>query len=684
MVELSFLDRLRDFLRSRRFLWIVTILLGSFVVIYFLFVSFLFDPFENDLEDLATVVPRDVDYFFRWQGMAQRFADFPEPSIWSQIEDSAVYEDLEASGDLTRIAAENGIDRVVADLREAAAGLPGMVDLKTDLLREFGMAGRGHPELDSRFDGVIFLRVSFKVKAAVALLNFDFIRSKLPEGFEPVSEGDGRYRLPQFPAFGGQDAWLARTRDVVMLASREEWLDAAYDLEIRSGEGSLAPASKFYDNVSAHLTAGAQPLEFYMNREAALGRIDWPAPQAGYFIELLSRFVDPNLTRDIAGYWLPGVRFQGRLAGSLDLTQGSEFHKRWYGSSPLKLRQLEEVAGMIPAESFFFGAVSGDPSRVFQEFFGALEDESRRLIDEVIVESSGEFQGAAHLLTEMGAILSPGGLFLALRRNDYPPADGDPDHDDRPAPLFMFVGVLRPGSENDGYERFLDFFTENARKLARGADQPPRTERVTLRTGEELIAFASPAIPGTGEIVTLKYQLPGGAVAIVSNSSKLVAQALDTRAERTGSGVKLSEREGFQRTLAVAERSGANMLAYVDPAEARPWLERLAAQQARDDFQQRMSNANRNRRPEVEAELRQQLFGGRTDLTELEQGRLREEVDAVMEQGETEAEREQIDGIRAALERRMLPLQWLEWASLVLRAGDRNAAVILSGELNLD
>ena len=72
----------------------------------------------------------------------------------------------------------------------------------------------------------------------------------------------------------------------------------------------------------------------------------------------------------------------------------------------------------MPADSFFFGVVAGDPGKVLQQVEGAMEPDIRRILDEIVV-NTGQYQGVGHLLGEVGRAFSPG-LCLSLRRDDYP------------------------------------------------------------------------------------------------------------------------------------------------------------------------------------------------------------------------------------------------------------------------
>ncbi|MHC4380582.1 MAG: hypothetical protein ACYSU1_05780, partial [Planctomycetota bacterium] len=91
MPEYGILDRLREFLRSRRFVWILTIAFAVVLFLYMLFVTLIFNPFEASLKDTATIVPSRVDYFVRWRDAGDKFGTFPEPKVWAAVESSSSY-----------------------------------------------------------------------------------------------------------------------------------------------------------------------------------------------------------------------------------------------------------------------------------------------------------------------------------------------------------------------------------------------------------------------------------------------------------------------------------------------------------------------------------------------------------------------------------------------------------------
>ncbi len=681
MPRTGLLSALVYFLGSRRFFWILTSFVGFLLVLYFLFVTFLFNPFEDPLEDTAAIVPREVDYFIRLQEVGDRFNSFPIPTAWEDFERTEVHSRLSESGQLAKLGAETGIAKLVSGIQEAVGSLPPGLDLEGDLLREVAIAGRGAPGGGAAFDGMFMTRVSFKILAGVSLLDFDFVRDKLPRSLGIQSLGNGRWRLPKFPPFGHRDAYLERIRDVVILASREEWLDSAKSLEIQNGQDSLAQASIFYDNVEAYLGSGDKPMEVFLRWEKlgqSLGR--WPDPRGFTFGEKLAgSFFDTGIFRFLSGYWLPGKRFEARLSGELDLSNARSFQRTWLQASPVGASRIRELAGAIPSDSFLFGVVAGDPGKVLQQFEGALEPDIRRILDEIVV-NTGQYQGMAHLLGEVGRAFSPG-LCISLRRDDYPAdAARDVEHDNAPVPLFALSGKLR---DRSAFSRLVEFFKANAWRFA-GGDERPRLQRVELRGNTSGIAFASPAFPGTGEIVVV--EIPALRMAVISNSYKyaerVVQAALTPARDSSGASRKLSEKPEFRQAVQALD-GGAHVFLYGDPLEAKHWLNELVGDMADISFRNEMDTVFMRERPQVELSLRAKMFGGGT-LSSNQAAQLQDAVDQEMARRKNRLRERRIPELQKEIELAVLPVSLFEWLSGGFKVRRRTASVMLSGGLSLD
>ena len=673
------LQRLRAFFTSRRLLIALTVLVGIVGVGYLLFASFVFDPLEDPLEDTASIVPRDVEYFFRWQDAGSSFASFPEPAVWGDLKATEVYDELEAGGGIDQWAERTGLGALFGQLGEMTGAVPAGLSLKSDFLREVALAGRGEPGLGAGFDGVLMLRVSFKVKAGVAMLNFDFVRDKLPEDLGIVKEGD-YYRLPGF--FEGKDAYLTRTRDIVMLASSAEWLDKAADLELKKGEDSLAFASVFHDNVTAFLGESDQPIEVFMRWERLRDRLPGFPPQGdepGFVTRAFSSFFTTDLLRIASGYWLPGKRFQVRLSGDVDSSRAtSEFQKNWLESSSVSVNRIRDFAGLVPSDSFFFSGFAGRTDEVLIEIEGAMDAETRRLLDE-IATGTGRYNGMVDLLRALSVHFQPG-IFIAMRRNDYPEKTGDNkiEHDDTPVPA---IAILARATGGSSYEDLQAMIARDMQRLVGGE---VRQWNLPLAGGASGKSFSSPAIPGTGEIILA--DIPALKAVMICNHwdyatkiSELSMRSIagDPRKE------KLSSTDKFRSAMDSIE-AGVSLFVWMEPSEARPWLDKVAEDYAVARFRDSMDQKYAAERPGIESRLKQQLFNTDGRLSADQQRQLDNAVDQALEELDADERARQVPAFREEFQQGLLPLQWLDWASLMLKANRRKASIVLDGALRLD
>ena len=678
------LENTREFLTSRKFLWIITGIVGIVGVLYLLFISLFFDPYEDDLGDMATLIPREVDYFVRWKGAGQRFDGFPVPTIWGSLEGSSVWKEMQDSGAAEEWDESFGISDAMEELGKLHALTPAGLSMESDLFREVALAGHGEFGLGPKFNGVLMLRVSFKVKAGVALLGFDFVRDKLPKSLGIESLGNGRYHIPQFGPFGMQDAYLSRVQDVLLLASRPEWLDTAEQLNNQSGQDSLALASQFSDNVEAHLSSGDQTVESFFRWEKMKKQFpSWPTAtnQPSFTERIGGSFFDTEMLRHVAGYWLPGDRFDIRLSGNIDAKKArTSFLKSWVNSGLVSVNKLKKFAGVAPASSFFFGAVGGDPSKVLVEMQNSIDPEFRRLLDEVLVET--RFNGLTSLLKEAGLAFEPG-MALVLRKNTFK-STGDSrevDHNSAPVPCFAIMGKLR---DRGIYQDLLDFFLNNAYRFSDNSSQV-KLERVDLRGGTSATAFTSPIIPGTGEL--LVFELKATRTIVICNSfrfmEEILSAAFTTDGSRGAESVKLSAAVNFKPAMK-AQRNGANLFLWFDPSESWHWLEQLSQGLARDEFQVQMDAMFRKERPAEIRRQRERLFPGENSISSVQNREIQDAVDEALSARYKEQEAVLLPSMALRSLNGLLPMKWLDWVSLGLKTSRRQASLLVSGEVDID
>jgi len=672
------LHRLREFLTSRRFVVVLTVLVGVVGVLYLVFASFIFDPFEDNLEDMATLVPRDVEYFMRWQDVGARFAEFPEPKVWGAMKDTDTYRALESGGGLASWDERTGLGDLISSLGEMTASVPAGLSLKNDFLSEVAMTGKGEPKLGAGFDGVLMLRVSFKVKAGVALLDFDFVRDKLPEDLGIVREGDF-YRLPGF--LEGSDAFLTRNRDVLLLASSAEWLEEMNDLDVRGGEDSLAFASVFHDNVTAYLGENDKPVEIFLRWEQLHRNLPgFPSKEGepGFISRAFGAFFTTDLLRVASGYWLPGERFQVRLSGAVDQTKAtSDFQRNWLESTRVSVNRIRDFAGVVPSDSFFFSAFAGRTDEVLIQIEQAFDSETRRLLDE-IASGTGRYNGMVDLLRKLSTYFQPG-IFVAMRRNDYPEKTGDNklEHDDTPVPA---LAILAKSSGAGSYDELQSMIGQDMAALVGGE---VRQWKLPLSGGAQGKSFSSPAIPGTGEIILV--ELPALDAVMICNSWDYATEIsrlsmLSTAGDRKSE--KLSSADAFKEAIDAVE-GGASLFTWLEPSEALPWIELVGRSAAEAQFKDWLDQQYASERPAIEKRIKQERFGTSGRLNSKQQSELDDAVDDALGELAADQRDSRLPQLEQEFQQGLLPMQWLDWASLVIKASKKDANLVLNGQLDL-
>jgi hypothetical protein len=675
MSNYGFTNRLRDFLGSRRFVWIVTITLAVLLVLYMLFVTLFFNPFEARLDDTANIVPSQVDYFVRWKDAGSQFGEFPEPAIWQDFQNSSTYDEVSGSGALMDLGASTGVAGMLAELGKASAYLPVGLSLKDDFMSEIAIAGRGELRLDNRFDGMVLLRGSLKVRAGVSMLGFDFVREKLPEGMQIEDVGDGIYRLPQFEPFGFQDAYLGRVKDVIILASRQEFLTLAQDLDRSSGQDSLAKASNFHDNVSAYLGPDENPIELFLRWDKIgpqAGR--WPDPNStGLVSKFLGRFFDSQMLRFLAGYLDLDTNLKLRFSGDLDVSNGDDFQKSWLQGPALSANRMKEFANMAPSSAFAFMTLAGDPKKVLVEGYDLVAGDLRRSLDSAVA-NSGQYQGMHQLLQDVGKIYRPG-LALVLRNNDLPDSASTPKHDNTPVPLFAIIGKIDdPGA----LDRVQHFFEANWSSFT-GNYGDEEIQGLSNTEGAEGLSFVSTMIPGTGEIVLL--QIRALDMLVITNNAvfaySIAGAAFTDPKGREAKTALLSQQPGFQTALA-GSANGAHTFFWMDPGKGRGWMEDTAVGTAQDAFRKENEQSWQTLRPKEEKRLRDELFEGKPNLSAIELNQLQDAVDEALLAAASNADA-RLPQLTEQARTGWLPSQMMDWFSLSFRVNRRHAEMLIQG-----
>jgi hypothetical protein len=677
MSDFTVTERISAILRSRRFSIIAASLIVVIFLVYLLFVSFFFDPFEDTLDDTASILPSEVDYFVRWQDVGSHFNEFPEPAIWSDVENSSQYVHVKESGALKQWSEDFEIDQLLSSLSQINDYLPTGLSLKEDFMREFVIAGRGAPSFDSKFKGVIMMRASFKVKAGVSMLNFDFVREKLPESLKFEDVGRGIYRIPQFELFGFQDAYLGRVKDVLLLASEKEFLTIANDFDKRGGQDSLARASVFHDNVSAYLGPNETPLEifFRFGRDSASAPV-WPPLNSDSIAEqFLNRLFNMNLLRFCAGYLNLDNGIKLRLGGDTDLAKAKGYQQKWLQGSSVKRKQIEEFASMVPAQSFAFGTVSGEVSKLLTEGYSLVPGDLRSMMESEIARG-GDYQNMLHLMQSIGGVYRQG-IAFSLRENNFDEMASDPLHDGTPVPLFAIYGKVR---DMGAYDHLFQYLKENWASFTGDVNQ--KVQSVTFGGGAVGTSFVSQIVPGTGEIMLL--YVPTLKTLVITNSAKYSSEIMSTAflaaSEPSAKRRQLLFLPSFKSELDNSP-NGAHFFAWFSPHRAQQWFSDVARATAEYRLRRERESAWRSQRPQVEQEMRNKHFDGRSTLSAIEDGLLQSYIDNELLSRDVRS-KDRLQQLVDQENRGWLPLTLLEPISVALHSSRRHVEMLVSAEIS--
>ena len=146
---------------------------------------------------------------------------------------------------------------------------------------------------------------------------------------------------------------------------------------------------------------------------------------------------------------------------------------------------------------------------------------------------------------------------------------------------------------------------------------------------------------------------------------------------------KLSSTDKFRSAMDSIE-AGVSLFVWMEPSEARPWLDKVAEDYAVARFRDSMDQKYAAERPGIESRLKQQLFNTDGRLSADQQRQLDNAVDQALEELDADERARQVPAFREEFQQGLLPLQWLDWASLMLKANRRKASIVVDGALRLD
>lgn len=479
----------------------------AFVVLAYLGVTtFVFNPLEGSVIAFQNLVPRTSDFFARKVDLA---GDLPLPAtpVTPFHESASLWTALEA-GKLFLTAADAkalaSAQREFVDTFDSIRFLDPVRDLAG---REIALAGAFAPTGGlgaSRFG--LYLRVSWRVRAAVGLLKYAAMRSwLLPPDLKVERLPSGVLRV--VGAAGARDLYVSRDRDLLLVASDERWISESAQLDLDRGEGSFGQSAIYADEIQTRVNArrdesGDPPsnLQLYVVvpslRRTIADNTPWPDPKSASLVE---RFFASCFSTALPQEAAALIRFDAEpkravaVEAFMDLNAGvlDDFGKRLYAERPITQADLKRIAQMAPQSSFLFGAATLSGGALARQVEALLETEDRRAVDTAF-QHTGKYPSLRAAIEDFAVATGDRVVFFG-RENVFPKDPKDPKSDEGPQPAIAFAF---PQRSPEKVKHLQEFFLANKQHFG-------VTETMRLGTSYPVLEYYSPGVPGTGEIAVV-------------------------------------------------------------------------------------------------------------------------------------------------------------------------------------
>lgn len=537
------------------------------------FSFFLFNPFEGGYDyPIASLVPRDVDFYAAKSALARDFDPFPRPVFLDELEKSREGRALLELG-LREELATWQLDRLESEVAGVLAEMP----VELDPLSFFGgkdLAVAGHfvdgDVANSRW--AVYGRTSWFGKLAVALIAGGFVDlSAQGIVIEPLEQEGETIGARISGGTLAQPLCVARILDVVVVASDPAYLVQARTFEDARGQDSLLQSAKYAD----HIAAGAREpgeLELYFDQRALLGKVGqggtWPDAGSHDPVTALSgRLFQLGALRELIGKASFDRTVTLDLTGELVASALTAFQERLYGERGFDKNQMAEIASMAPADCgafFYLHADIGDLLRELVSVYQSIDPAAIANLED-FVRTAWNHDGLAPLIEEIDAALR-GRVAFFVRDYDWPAEVDGPPNDG--APVHAWALVLWP-EDQKRVDQILGVIqradVQDMLKI-QGATPGSRGLFVnTVQGGGKVTEYWNVLVPGTGHLAHLAMQ-GRESYFVVTNENRFLGQIFKLyNVGRTDEGLtRLSDDPAFQ-TWVGSGLGSANFLAWLAP-----------------------------------------------------------------------------------------------------------------------
>jgi hypothetical protein len=620
--------------------------LGLFAFVgYFAFSTFLFPPHEDDWEfDVSALVPRDVDFFVAKAALKEDFGEFPRLAAANRIQRTEAWMELDTSPAYGAWLESNGIEQMLAQLREGLAQIPlGYSPLDVFGGSDLALAGRFKGQSIEQADWAIYGRLNWMGKAALGALNYPGLIGLDGSGLV-VTEEEGILHLA-----GGQlsqDLYVARVLDVGVLGSEASLVRAAVELERASGENSLYLSADYGDRIETVRSRSAKgdEVEVLLDLRALLDNLGHkgtlPDTSSERFLTaFMGRVFQIPACRKVMGVigFDDGVNVD--LHGTFSSEEITTAQRRIYGRDAGfgHEKVMEKVAIVAPEDAVLFAYLEGPIATLLEEVLASVDPAMKSNLADAF-RSTGRFSDLDAVRNHLAVSLHTR-LALVVRENDYA----------KESKLDPATGRMEyAGPPNDGQSVFavalITWYSDEGKliELRELIGQSPAYFGLEGRNGDtgyyqhkvgnyDTREFWSRFVPGTGVIATMNTHDQF----IISNVHEMLRDIYKTTTIGGREYPRLSSRPEFIELMSDTVPS-ANMLVWMNPQSARKTLESQAEAWAREHAATGIDWGRK--RAEEENKLIPQLFPGRGrgQLTRDQRDKLNVAVDPILKEYRTD------------------------------------------------
>ncbi|MCP3915463.1 MAG: hypothetical protein GY711_07910 [bacterium] len=643
---------------------LVLLLLGLFVG-YFTFSTLLFKPLESDYEfDVAALISAKVDFYVAKAGLENTFGEFPRLAVADELESHEAYQILSESPEWNDQLRELGIDDAFwENLRKDLDQLPpGFELLEMFGGRDIALAGNfTGPDL-VQSDWAIYGRANWAGKLAVSLLKYPGLIGLGKQGLSASVQDDHVHltgeRLDR-PLF------ITRIQDVVIAATSLQFIQDAHVLAQASGAESLFGSAAYNDHIrGAPRGAEENEVEILVDVRALLAKRGaqepWPDLTSERFIPAFAgRLFQAPSCKNVIGVIGTEEGLQVDLYGGFSSELIDPSQVRLYRSPGFDQRTILEVADFAPADSTLFVYIHGPVGDLLSQVFESVEPALRENLEDAF-RTTGLYDDLDQVIDELSGGLH-NRLVFAARKNDYPPDPDGPEHDDTPV---FAVGLVAWTADVSKVEKIRDDIGLNGSKFGLQGREAGQTGYMSyVASGYPTREYWSPFVPGTGMVTTMNTEEN----TYIANAKGMLDSMLKSRTQTKELGYpSLADRFDFPAMVDSALPS-ANVLVWLNPREGAATLRRQARRNAELDVQ--FSIDWETVRNKEEAKALEKLFPGKAkdQLSEQELGQLDTEVEPKLRDYRQKFIAEQAPLLEAASERKIIYLEAISNALVMLR-----------------